>query len=43
MANNVDLKLGIKLVIPKYDNKLKLDGFMYWFVHIENIFAQAND
>ena len=36
---NVDRDLGIKLVIPKYDGKLKPDEFMDWLVCIENIFA----
>ena len=36
---NVDRDLGIKLVIPEYDGKLKADEFMDWLVCIENIFA----
>ena len=38
-AVNVDRDLGIKLVIPEYDGKLKPDEFMDWLVSIENIFA----
>ena len=38
-AVNVDRDLGIKLVIPEYDGKLKPDEFLYWLVYVENIFA----
>ena len=38
-ALNVDRDLGIKLVIPEYDGKLKPDEFMDWLVCVENIFA----
>ena len=38
---NVDRDLGIKLVIPEYDGKLKPDEFMDWLVCIENTFAQT--
>ena len=36
---NVDRELGIKLMIPEYDGKLKTDEFMDWLVCVENIFA----
>eukprot|EP00268_Persea_americana_P008858 TRINITY_DN13465_c0_g3_i2.p1 TRINITY_DN13465_c0_g3~~TRINITY_DN13465_c0_g3_i2.p1 ORF type:complete len:104 (-),score=10.68 TRINITY_DN13465_c0_g3_i2:27-338(-) len=36
---NVDRDLRIKLAIPEYDGKLKLDEFMDWLVCVENIFA----
>ena len=43
-ANNVDQYIGIKLVIPEYDGKLKLDEFMDWLVRVCKIFfTQAND
>ena len=38
-ANNVDWDLGIKLVIPEYDGKLKPNEFIDWIVCMENIFA----
>ena len=38
-AINVDRDLGIKLVIPEYDGKLKPDAFIDWLVCVENIFA----
>ena len=38
-AVNVDRDLGIKLVIPEYDGKLKPDEFLDWLVCVENIFA----
>ena len=38
-AVNVDRDLGIKLVIPEYDGKLKPNEFMDWLVCVENIFA----
>ena len=34
-----DRDLGIKLMIPEYDGKLKPDEFLYWLVYVENIFA----
>ena len=34
-AVNVDRDLGIELVIPGYDGKLKLDEFMDWLVCVE--------
>lgn len=37
MTHNVDGDLGIKLVIPEYDGKLKSDEFMDWLVCLENI------
>lgn len=36
---NVDRDLGIKLVIPEYNGKLKPDDFMDWLVCVENIFT----
>ena len=38
-ANNADWDLGIKLVIPEYNEKLKPDEFMDWLVCVKNIFA----
>ena len=38
-VNNIDRDLRIKLVIPKYDGKLKPDEFMDRWVCVENIFA----
>lgn len=31
-TNNVERDLGIKFVIPEYDGKLNLEGFMDWLV-----------
>ena len=43
-AVNVNRDLGIKLVFPEYDGKLKPDEFTDWLVYVENIFfTQAND
>lgn len=39
LENNVDQDLGIKLVIPEYDGKLKPDELMDWSLSVKNIFA----
>ena len=36
---NVDRNLGIKLVIPEYDGKLKPNEFMDCLLRVENIFT----
>ena len=42
-AISVDRDLGIKLVIPECDGKLKPDAFMDWLVCGKYFFTQAND
>ena len=42
-AVDVDCDVGIKLVIPEYDGKLKPDEFMDWLACGEYFLTQAND
>ena len=42
-AVNVDRDLGIKLMIPEYDEKLKPDEFIDWLVCGKYICTEAND